>query len=230
EFDPATIPLCKWEDYEQEILYSHADRAHPDDARSEMSSRASMYYGGHPRPASAAGSVYGANNYGYYPHGAANMQLATNPHVNIAMSMAGGADVPCSASVAGMSIAATNQRFMHDMSAPMQVPMHMQMQIPAMGHAPLPPLSGMPGSGGFQMASMSHTSSESAPIQYPSGMPNEVVMQSVRRILSTADLMMVTKKQVRQQVGQDCNMDQDELNARKSFINLCIDEALNERL
>ncbi|KAJ1646700.1 hypothetical protein LPJ64_001872 [Coemansia asiatica] len=230
EFDPATIPLCKWEDYEQEILYSHADHAHPDDARSEMSSRASMYYGGHPRPASAAGSVYGANNYGYYPHGAANMQLATNPHVNIAMSMAGGADVPCSASVAGMSIAATNQRFMHDMSAPMQVPMHMQMQIPAMGHAPLPPLSGMPGSGGFQMASMSHTSSESAPIQYPSGMPNEVVMQSVRRILSTADLMMVTKKQVRQQVGQDCNMDQDELNARKSFINLCIDEALNERL
>ncbi|KAJ2814345.1 hypothetical protein GGI24_006418 [Coemansia furcata] len=67
-------------------------------------------------------------------------------------------------------------------------------------------------------------------IQYPSGMPNEVLVQSVRRILSTVDLMLVTKKQVRQQVAQDCNMDQDELNARKSFINVCIDEVLNERL
>ncbi|KAJ2788171.1 hypothetical protein GGI15_000192 [Coemansia interrupta] len=217
EFDPSIIPLRKWEDYEQEILYSRPDNGRPDDARSEMSSRASMYYGGHARPASAAGSVYGANNYGYYPHGGANMHIANSPHVNIAMSMAGG-DMAGDGSVAGMGISAPNHRYMSEIPAPM----------PVMNHAQTMGNFNMAG-GGYPMGHVG-LGTEMAPVQYPSGMPNEVIMQSVRRIISTVDLMMVTKKQVRQQVGQDCNMDQDELSARKSFINLCIDEVLNERL
>ncbi|KAJ2727205.1 hypothetical protein GGI07_000089 [Coemansia sp. Benny D115] len=219
EFDPSTIPLRKWEDYEEEIMTSGMEKARMEDARSEMSSRASMYYG-QMRPGSAAGSVYGVNNYGYYHHGGANMQIANNPHVNIAMSMANG-DIPCDASVNGMSMA-NQQRYIPDAAhAQMPMPMHnrpMSMSISGMGPAP-----------GYPMVPMGHAT-ENLHVQYPSGMPNEVIMQSVRRIISTVDLMLVTKKQVRQQVGQECNMNQDELNARKSFINLCIDEVLNERL
>ncbi|KAJ1723994.1 hypothetical protein LPJ53_001689 [Coemansia erecta] len=217
EFDPSTIPLRKWEDYEQEILYSRPDNGRPDDARSEMSSRASMYYGGHARPASAAGSVYGANNYGYYPHGGANMHIANSPHVNIAMSMAGG-DMAGDGSIAGMGISTPNHRYVSEIPAPISMMNHPQ----ALGNLNM-------AGGGYPMGHVG-LGAEMAPLQYPSGMPNEVIMQSVRRIISTVDLMMVTKKQVRQQVGQDCNMDQDELNTRKSFINLCIDEVLNERL
>ncbi|KAJ1960807.1 hypothetical protein GGI12_003602 [Dipsacomyces acuminosporus] len=212
EFDPATIPLRKWEEYEKEILYGGPDKLRMDDARSELSSHASMYFGP-PRPGSAGGSVYGANSYGYYQGGDANMHITHNPHVSLAMSAAG--DIPCDASATGLTM--MDPRFVGD----------------APGMLAMPPLlNAVHGIGGAgYMADGSGLVGEGAsPIQYPSGMPNEVLMQSVRRILSTVDLMLVTKKQVRQQVAQDCNLDQDELSTRKSFINLCIDEVLNERL
>ncbi|KAJ1670056.1 hypothetical protein GGF38_001793, partial [Coemansia sp. RSA 25] len=198
EFDPASIPLRKWEEYEQEILYSTPDKARLDDARSEMSSRASMYFMP-PRPGSAAGSIYGVNGYGYNQNGAVNMQVVGRPHAHIPMRMGG--DVP---SAPGMSLAHAG----YATEAPGPI-------ASGFGLAPMAPMGLVP---------------DGMPVQYPSGMPNEVLVQSVRRILSTVDLMLVTKKQVRQQVAQDCNMDQEELNARKSFINLCIDEVLNERL
>ncbi|KAJ1733423.1 hypothetical protein LPJ61_001570 [Coemansia biformis] len=209
EFDPASIPLRKWDEYEEDILHNGVAKARMDDLRSEMSSRASMYFG-HMRPGSAAGSVYGVNGYGYYHNAGANMQLANAGDVAIPMGVAGG-DM-CGASAASLGLA--NNAFYAPepppfMSAGPQVPVLVQ------------------GAGGYGLA---RPALESMPVQYPSGMPNEVLMQSVRRILSTVDLMLVTKKQVRQQVAQDCNMDQDELSVRKSFINLCIDEALNERL
>ncbi|KAJ2055247.1 hypothetical protein GGH13_007914 [Coemansia sp. S155-1] len=205
EFDPASIPLRKWEEYEEEILYSAPDKARLDDARSEMSSRASMYFMP-PRPGSAAGSAYAINNYGYNQNGAANMQVVGRTHAHIPMGMGMGGEVP---SVPGMALAHAGY----------------------MSEAPGIVVSGGGGYGIAPMAPMSLVP-DATPIQiqYPSGMPNEVLVQSVRRILSTVDLMLVTKKQVRQQVAQDCNMDQDELNSRKSFINLCIDEVLNERL
>ncbi|KAJ2160361.1 hypothetical protein GGF46_002309 [Coemansia sp. RSA 552] len=202
EFDPSLIPLRKWADYEEDILNGDMNKARMDDLRSEMSSRASMYFG-QARPGSAAGSVYGAggvNGYGYYHNTAGNMQIANAGHANVPMSMAGG-DVPCNASVASVPHSAYYAPEPPAFAAP-----HPQM-MPSYGMAP-----------------------DGPPAQFPSGMPDEVLAQSVRRILSSVDLMLVTKKQVRQQVAQDCNLDQDELNARKSFINLCIDEALQERL
>ncbi|KAJ1896285.1 hypothetical protein LPJ66_004086 [Kickxella alabastrina] len=223
EFDPKSIPLRKWEDYEEEIMYSGPDKARLDDVRSEMSSRASMYYG-QPRPGSVAGSVFGANNYGYYHHhGGTNMQITNNPHVNIAMSMVGG-EMVGDTSLPGMGLA--NAQYMSEQHMAMQMPMHMMPQQQLLG---MPNGNGNDNVNAYAAAPMV-LGAESALVQYPSGMPNEVLMQSVRRIIGTVDLMLVTKKQVRQQVGQDCNMDQDELNARKSFINLCIDEVLNERL
>ncbi|KAI9504169.1 chitin synthase-domain-containing protein [Coemansia spiralis] len=224
-FDPSTIPLRKWDEYEQEIMNGGRDKANINGLRSEMSSRASMYFGP-PRPGSAAGSVYSAGNYGYHTGPGINMQLANNvAHVNIPMGMAGG-DVPCNVSVVGMGMNNdnnNNMRYAPDIPVPMSHPMPPSMpshQLPAHGV----------GNGGGYTASQMEALAEGAPVPYPSGMPNEVLMQSVRRILSTVDLMLVTKKQVRQQVAQDCSMDQDELSARKSFINLCIDEVLNERL
>ncbi|KAJ1736903.1 hypothetical protein LPJ72_000982 [Coemansia sp. Benny D160-2] len=211
EFDPTTIPLRKWDEYEQEIMHGGPEKAAMDDLRSEMSSRASMYFGP-PRPGSAAGSVagsvYGAGNYGYHQGAVANMHIAApHQHVNIPMSMAGG-DIQCDASVAGMSLA--NNHCYNMPGVPMAPMQNYAMQGPGIGH--------------------SAAAENGQLVHYPSGMPNEVLMQSVRRILSTADLMLVTKKQVRQQVALDCNMDQEELSARKSFINLCIDEVLSERL
>ncbi|KAJ1872108.1 hypothetical protein LPJ55_003347 [Coemansia sp. RSA 990] len=198
EFDPSSIPLRKWEEYEEDILNGELAKTRMDDLRSEMSSRASMYFG-HARPGSAAGSVYGANGYGY--GAGANMQLANvGGHVNIPMSVAGG-EVPGNASMASFGTSAAH----YDIPAFANP----HAQTIGMGHGAVP---------------------EDTAFTYPSGMPNEVLMQSVRRILSTVDLMMVTKKQVRQQVAQDCNMDQEELDMRKSFINLCIDEVLHDRL
>ncbi|KAJ2763132.1 hypothetical protein IWQ57_005634, partial [Coemansia nantahalensis] len=212
EFDPASIPLRKWDEYEEDILHNGPAKARMDDLRSEMSSRASMYFG-QMRPGSVAGSVYGVSGYGYYHNAGANMQLATAGDAAIPVGMIGG-DAPYEASVASFGLA-NNAYYIPD---PMPVP-------PPPFMAPVPALGGSGGGYG-----MGHPALESASVQYQSGMPNEVLMQSVRRILSTVDLMLVTKKQVRQQVAQDCNMGQDELNARKSFINLCIDEVLNERL
>ncbi|KAJ2400181.1 hypothetical protein GGI23_002196 [Coemansia sp. RSA 2559] len=210
-FDPATIPLRKWDDYEQEIMCGGQEKAHMDDMRSEMSSRASMYFG-QPRPGSAAGSLYGAGNYGYHQGAGANMQIAHSPHVNIPMSMAG-CDIPCDGPVTGIGLSGSPRYNNNNMP---DIPGHMGQQMPM----PLMPPHAIHGAG-----------TDGGPlVQYPSGMPNEVLMQSVRRILGTVDLMLVTKKQVRQQVAQDCNMDQEELNARKAFINLCIDEVLSERL
>ncbi|KAJ2788710.1 hypothetical protein GGI18_002801, partial [Coemansia linderi] len=204
EFDPASIPLRKWEEYEEEILYSAPDKARLDDARSEMSSRASMYFMP-PRPGSAAGSAYGISNYGYNQNGPVNMQVVGHTHAHVPMGMGmGGEALP----VPGMAL--THAGY---------VPEEFGVAVGGGGYgiAPMAPMGLVPDAMPIQ-------------IQYPSGMPNEVLVQSVRRILSTVDLMLVTKKQVRQQVAQDCNMDQDELNARKPFINLCIDEVLNERL
>ncbi|KAJ2701319.1 hypothetical protein H4218_001479 [Coemansia sp. IMI 209128] len=204
EFDPASIPLRKWEEYEEEILYSAPDKARLDDARSEMSSRASMYFMP-PRPGSAAGSAYGISNYGYNQNGPVNMQVVGHTHAHVPMAMGmGGEALP----VLGMAL--THAGY---------VPEEFGVAMGGGGYgiAPMAPMGLVPDAMPIQ-------------IQYPSGMPNEVLVQSVRRILSTVDLMLVTKKQVRQQVAQDCNMDQDELNARKPFINLCIDEVLNERL
>ncbi|KAJ2782077.1 hypothetical protein H4R18_002497 [Coemansia javaensis] len=202
EFDPTTIPLRKWDEYEEDILNNGPPKARIDDLRSEMSSRASMYFG-HMRPESAAGSVYGGYGYGYHRNAAAHMQLAH----------AGDMAIPIGdASVASMSPASNSHAFYAP--EPMAFMNHPGPQMAA--RAQPAPRFAAPDNG--------------VPVQYPSGMPNEVLVQSVRRILSTVDLMLVTKKQVRQQVAQDCNMDQDELNARKAFINLCIDEVLNERL
>ncbi|KAJ2151258.1 hypothetical protein J3F82_003460, partial [Coemansia sp. RSA 637] len=89
EFDPSIIPLRKWDEYREEILNGGLNKARMDDMRSEMSSRASMYFG-QPRPGSAAGSVYGVNGYGYYHNAGANMQIANGGHMNIPMSVAGG--------------------------------------------------------------------------------------------------------------------------------------------
>ncbi|KAJ2470208.1 hypothetical protein IWW56_006579, partial [Coemansia sp. RSA 2131] len=89
EFDPSIIPLRKWDEYREEILNGGMNKARMDDMRSEMSSRASMYFG-QPRPGSAAGSVYGVNGYGYYHNAGANMQIANSAHMNIPMSVAGG--------------------------------------------------------------------------------------------------------------------------------------------
>ncbi|ORX66286.1 hypothetical protein DL89DRAFT_270219 [Linderina pennispora] len=216
EFDPSVIPLRKWDEYEQEILYGQPEKARMDDMRSEMSSRASMYFGP-PRPGSAAGSVYPVNNYGYYHDGGANMQIMNqNMGMAPAMSVHGGDMGGDAASIAGTSMMHRNGGggqgggFMGD-AISLHIP-QFSLNTGFMG-----------GNGGSLMP-------DSGPVPYPSGMPNEVLMQSVRRILSSVDLMLVTKKQVRQQVAQDCNMDMDELNARKSFINVCIDEVLNERL
>ncbi|KAJ2341297.1 hypothetical protein GGH91_003907, partial [Coemansia sp. RSA 2671] len=204
EFDPASIPLRKWEEYEEEILYSAPDKARLDDARSEMSSRASMYFMP-PRPGSAAGSAYGISNYGYNQNGPVNMQVVGHTHAHVPMGMGmGGEALP----VPGMAL--THAGYVSEEFG-------VAVGGGGYGIAPMAPMGLVPDAMPIQ-------------IQYPSGMPNEVLVQSVRRILSTVDLMLVTKKQVRQQVAQDCNMDQDELNARKPFINLCIDEVLNERL
>jgi chitin synthase len=53
--------------------------------------------------------------------------------------------------------------------------------------------------------------------------PDEDIQREVQRITTTADLMTMTKKQVREQLGRHYGMD---MTPRKDFINYCIEEAL----
>jgi chitin synthase len=53
---------------------------------------------------------------------------------------------------------------------------------------------------------------------------DDEIRREVQRITATADLMTMTKKQVREQLSKHFGIN---MNYRKDFINYCIEEALN---
>ncbi|KAG0167289.1 hypothetical protein DFQ28_010342 [Apophysomyces sp. BC1034] len=59
---------------------------------------------------------------------------------------------------------------------------------------------------------------------YMAGPADEDIRREVQRITATADLMTMTKKQVREQLSRHFGMD---MSYRKDFINYCIEEALH---
>ncbi|KAJ2727206.1 hypothetical protein GGI07_000090 [Coemansia sp. Benny D115] len=65
-------------------------------------------------------------------------------------------------------------------------------------------------------------------MQWPSGVADEQLAACVAEIISTTDLMTITKKQVRQQIMTRFNMSADEEKARREFINQCIASELEK--
>ncbi|KAJ2160360.1 hypothetical protein GGF46_002308 [Coemansia sp. RSA 552] len=65
--------------------------------------------------------------------------------------------------------------------------------------------------------------------QWPSGVSDEQLASRVAEIIATTDLMMITKKQVRQQIMAHFGISPDEEKARREFINQCIGTELEKR-
>ncbi|KAJ2512350.1 hypothetical protein GGI11_004766, partial [Coemansia sp. RSA 2049] len=64
---------------------------------------------------------------------------------------------------------------------------------------------------------------------WPSGVTDEQIAIRVSEIISTTDLMSITKKQVRQQIMANFGMPVDEEKSRRDFINQCIAQELEKR-
>jgi hypothetical protein len=80
----------------------------------------------------------------------------------------------------------------------------------------------------FALGDAPHVSGHPEPANLRLGEPsNEQLMNEVRHILSTSNLMTVTKKAVRLQLSAHFGMD---LTPRRAYINACIDRILKGEL
>lgn len=217
-FDPKSIPTMKWSEYEQQIL--------SEDRWSDNVSQSSGYThgsrGNYPRP--GPGSVYGAAS--------GMMMMPDNMSVHSS-----------SRSVAQQQQARQTMGFDHN-----------SMIFPSSASTPMMPYTNnstsmLPSSrsmASFAPAQQFNTPGQYIPLQNSSqfnkagssrslmmdgfnteGPKNEEIMQQVQRILETADLTKVTKKQVREELQ---NIFGVSMQSRKDYINACIESVLQNRV
>ncbi|KAI8824195.1 chitin synthase-domain-containing protein [Fimicolochytrium jonesii] len=216
DFDPKSIPLRKWADFEPERLELEAD------TRSRRSSYHSGSAGGSSgrskgHAASAySGSVYGggASVYGGSVYGG-------GPGSVYGGSQYGGAPYPAPPYPGAPSIDAYTNR----MSWGTHYSGHPGAQPDFSGLPPVPPPgAAQPLARKSSQRSAYSASSDSAPRALPS---DDEILRQVRHILSTADLMTVTKKSVREDLSKFFGVD---LSAKKEWIHRCIDGVLKGEL
>ncbi|KAJ1957212.1 hypothetical protein GGI12_005087, partial [Dipsacomyces acuminosporus] len=65
--------------------------------------------------------------------------------------------------------------------------------------------------------------------QWLSGTTDEQIANCVSEIIATADLMTITKKQVREQIMARFGIQDDEARSRRDFINQCVNQELQRR-
>ncbi|ORZ30039.1 chitin synthase-domain-containing protein [Catenaria anguillulae PL171] len=93
-------------------------------------------------------------------------------------------------------------------------------------HIMMTPMGGGPGSVDLKRSNSQHTPMPPMPVMpgNANGFPTDAeIYHEVRRILATADLMSVTKKQIRDELSALFNVD---LAPRREFINQCISDIL----
>ncbi|KAJ1956518.1 hypothetical protein EC988_001307, partial [Linderina pennispora] len=134
-------------------------------------------------------------------------------------------DPRMSAYSVGSNVAA-NQMMMGGMQQPMMHPATMMEQ-------PVPVSANMDQAGVLNMFPASDPSvtaaSSLAQQSWPSGIPDEQISGYVAEIIATADLMTITKKQVREQIMSRFGIQAEEAKARRDFINQCIGQELQKR-
>ncbi|CEG75836.1 Putative Chitin synthase [Rhizopus microsporus] len=220
-FDPKSIPTMKWSEYEQQIL--------SEDRWSDNVSQSSGYThgsrGNYPRP--GPGSVYGA---------ASGMMM-----------------MPDNMSVHSSSRSVAQQQQQQQARQTMGFD-HNSMIFPSSASTPMMPYTNnstsmLPSSrsmASFAPAQQFNTPGQYIPLQNSSqfnkagssrslmmdgfnteGPKNEEIMQQVQRILETADLTKVTKKQVREELQ---NIFGVSMQSRKDYINACIESVLQNRV
>ncbi|KAJ1916693.1 hypothetical protein H4219_003652 [Mycoemilia scoparia] len=253
KFDPSTIPVRKWSEYEKEVLWETGTQSHHD-------TESVSQFGGAPamsvaRPGSAVGnyprsmsrffennttSVYMDNPYPYNM-GAANLSMR-GPRQSTFEYIPAGSD----------SGRMTPMGFSHPMMGPTDTmsaydPATMAMMMPGTSATPVQPLLPpyTPGSQMPMMPDIANThsfDSASSPIPmpapdhhhgaavgvplWPSGASDEQVRQTIVQIIQTSDLMNITKKQVREQVIAQFHMGGEEAKGRRKLMNDTIGETL----
>ncbi|KAK9761176.1 hypothetical protein K7432_014102 [Basidiobolus ranarum] len=225
KFDPASIPLKKWSDYEQELwevgtYVSHESKGSNrtlESYRSRSKSRgldSSSCYRSVP-PSSVQSPMDS-----YLRPGARgrSMSPALQPTHNLSPYSMGPPSVRAPSPSAertsrGHSAARSDYRdFSRNRGTALDVPDYSSRS----SNTPsISPNVGHP--------SMRTTSSQPGGIM-PS---DQIIMEEVRRILSTANLMSITKKQVRDELSHNFGLD---MTNRKEYINNCIDMVLQGNL
>ncbi|KAI8646031.1 chitin synthase-domain-containing protein [Parasitella parasitica] len=222
KFDPKSIPLKKWSDHENELWETGSAETRGTTITSSTTRRT----------ASGLPPVvgYAPTNNGYM-----------TPVANYASSMH---QMPIAATAAGSIINGGGQAFNDNASfryshqnlagrassivmgppsvlnmAPMQ--QHPPMSMPMMSAPSIYSEASLTYGGGMYPSMVNNnTMLDNNNVYHPT---DEEIRREVQRITATADLMTMTKKQVREQLSRHFGMN---MSYRKDFINFCIEEAL----
>jgi chitin synthase len=225
KFDPKSIPTMKWSEYERAVL----SEENWSDNMSQGSSSGYTYNSRSnrmPTP-SHAPSMYGmgtmgGDNMSVYSGMAQNTRPITPQNVSM-MFDRNSVAMPSSASLPMMNYANSTQM------------MPMQSNRSMASFAPQKTQSFISQSGQFipmqQQQSNQFVNSSSHSLMMDGfntgdGPRNEEILTEVQRILSTADLTKVTKKQVREELQTVFGVS---MASRKDYINACIENVLQNR-
>ncbi|KAJ3008929.1 hypothetical protein HKX48_008264 [Thoreauomyces humboldtii] len=202
DFDPESIPLRLWSEFEPERIA--ADEDHSRDSYHSGSAGSSGQSRGVPATA-YGGSQYGGSQYGGTHYGAGSAYGGGSQYGGMASPQHDGYN-------ARMSWGTQYTGGLPDYS----------------GMPPPPSSVGSGAAGGLgrrQSQRSTYTAtSDAAPRALPS---DDEILRQVRHILSTADLMSVTKKSVREELSTFFGVD---LGAKKEWIHRCIDGVLKGEL
>ncbi|KAJ1832615.1 hypothetical protein LPJ63_003395 [Coemansia sp. RSA 2711] len=254
KFDTSTIPVRKWSDYEQELMW---DAGTPSQYGSEVGSRHGALSAA--RPGSAIGNYPKSMSNAFpgmsAPYAGSNVAsvymdgLNYNPNSNLTIR----SQMPMHPATPGMMPAGMPQsgRATPVGSPPQQHAYSgdaFDVMSYAAGSSPLQPdVVGMPPAydprtsqvlvqqmPGFaqQMPMPMHRSA--SPAMLPDYFPNqpvtdEAIASHVASIIATADLMSTSKKQVREQLARDLGLSPEDVRTRHAFINACIGNELAKR-
>ncbi|KAJ2347822.1 Chitin synthase, class 6, partial [Coemansia erecta] len=254
KFDTLTIPVRKWSDYEQELMW---DAGTPSQYGSDVGSRHGALSAA--RPGSAVGN-YPKSMSNAFP-GMAPMYPASNPasvYMDSGLTYNPGANLtvrsqpmppsgrqtpligspPQQHAYSGdaydvMSYAAGTSPMQAEYPAPFAMPPAYDPRasqiLSAQGTPPMP----MPGFVAHPQLTPQRAASPmtALPDYFPQqgAVSDDVIANHIANIISTADLMSTSKKQVREQLARDLNLSPDDVRARHALINSCIASELAKR-
>ncbi|KAL1918096.1 uncharacterized protein VTP21DRAFT_3362 [Calcarisporiella thermophila] len=238
KFDPREIPLRKWSDYEQDMWEVGTAASH-ESGGTQVSYRTRGYSGSKRGSRSMAGSVIGdEEHYAASQMGIPSPAMAMGAMHRNSVASAGRSRSRSPGPAAGleadrMSMASYHQLPQHlffpdmasqrgsmmlDRSAGMGVPSELDYNG-GTGAGSTRPLSGM---------QLSLIDGYMGQQQQQQPLPSDdAIVEQIRRIISSSDLMSITKKQVREELSAYFGVD---MTPKKEYINNCIELILQGKL
>ncbi|KAI9088726.1 chitin synthase [Phlyctochytrium arcticum] len=208
-FDPNSIPMQKWSDFEADRMEKSELGSHSSHRSASESGRSRAPYAG----SVYGGSVYGGGSqYGGTQYGA-NMPIPPY-HMSHPPSEYGGMSYPVDNRMSFAGAYPPDHRMSYGMQ---QYPSPNDPLAPFQ-HSPPPPTRRP------SQRSAYTVTSAAGPRSLPS---DDEILRQVRHILASADLMSVTKKSVRDELGEYFGCD---ISAKREWIHRCIDGVLRGEL